>query len=117
LYLNHPLRDFLVQEPFKGKIEEVSRHTKHARLLSIPSGRLLEIQTSKADPQLKFSSLHALDLDEDALFHSQLQWGSCHPAIQSIKAKWRNSILMSSPESSFMRVFGGLQRLVANIQK
>lgn len=137
LYLNHPLRDFLVQEPFtqralfqrkdnrdsvlmdfiysvdgvvpapftgyetargmrlhqglmslsscqgirnartiiRGKIEEVSRNTKHARLLSIPSGRLREIQTSKADPQLQFSSLHALDLDEDALFLSQLQWG------------------------------------------
>lgn len=137
LYLNHPLRDFLVQEPFtqsaifqskdscnsvlmdfiysgdgvvpapftgyetargkrlhqglmslsscqgirnarkiiEGKIEEVSRHTKDARLLSIPSGRLREIQTSKADSQLAFSSLHALDLDEDALFHIQQHWG------------------------------------------
>lgn len=138
VYLNHPLRDFIVQEPFthhalfkckdtrdavlkdfiyagdglvsapftgyettrgkrlhqglmslstcqgirnalkiiEKKIEDVSYRTKHARFLTIPSGHLREIQTSKTDQQLEFSLLHALDADEDALLYIHQQWGN-----------------------------------------
>lgn len=137
IYPNHPLRDFIVQEPFtqhalfkykdtrdsvlmdfiysgdgsvpapftgyettrgkrlhKGlmslstcqgirnarkiieeKIKNVSGRSKHARFLAIPSGHLREIPITETERQLDFRSVHALDLDEDALIHLQQQWG------------------------------------------